>query len=63
MPKQMLLDKASELRDIADSLESYASEMEDEETSEGDIGMTDSEASSGDTKIKMAAAAIRKGLK
>lgn len=59
----MLLDKASELRDIADSLESYASEMEDEETSEGEPGMTNSEASSGDTKIKMAAAAIRKGLK
>lgn len=63
MPKQMLLDKASELRDIADSLENYANEMEGEETAEEDTPSSMAPGGKDDTKIKMAAAAIRRGLK
>lgn len=63
MPKEMLLEKAQELRAIADSLESYAKEDAGEEKSESESVSAKPSGEMGAPDIKMAAAAIRNGLK
>ena len=75
MPKELLIESAMQLRDVTDKLESYASEMEggedehmaDDIETESDASMPNTSYGNGgggkSAKIKMAAAAIRKGLK
>lgn len=70
MPKEMLMEKAASLREIADSLEAYASEMEGEETVEGEESSPEAYSSEssepstgGGDKIKMALAGMKKGMK
>lgn len=64
MPKQMLMDVASQLRDIAEQLDGYAGEMDDE----GDEGETDtqkvSEGDMGDKQqaMKLASASIKQRM-
>jgi len=68
MPKEMLLEKANQLREIADSLEGYAGEMEGEESSEyGEMGeepMAKESYSKGGkgSKVKMALLSMKKGF-
>lgn len=68
MPKEMLIEMASKLKEMADSLESYAGEDAQEEDAEGGMSASDSPSpmgkdyGEGGAKIKMAASAIKRAM-
>lgn len=66
MPKQMLIDMAQQLREQADSLEAYASELGEEEGSEEGSESPQITKSStpngGGDKVSLALSAMKKGM-